>query len=1328
MNVRLLACCFLAGVLSSRAATPPALSPNPGEHIALVGNTLADRMQHHGWLETMIHARYPSHRLVMRNLGFAGDEVAMRARSQNFGTPEEWLAKVQASTVLAFFGFNESFRGAEGLPAFTEQLDKYLRETREKNFSGTGAPRIVLFSPIANEKHPDPNFAVPPENNANLALYTAAMADVARDREGVVFIDLFSMSQELFAAAAKKGEEPLTFNGIHLTEAGEAKLAAKIFSALFGGAPPPPVDPKLRAAVNAKNEMWHDRYRTLDGYNVYGGRSQGAYFAGEGRPKVSNFQVIAEELSQRDVMTANRELQVWGVAQGRDLSGEAAPLPSVTPVPTSKPGTNPDGSHPFVKPEEAIAKMKLHEGLKVNLFASEEQFPELSKPVQMAWDTRGRLWVAAWPNYPFRTPESKQGDRLLILEDTDGDGKADRCTTFLDDLNCPTGFQFYKDGVLIFQAPDLWFVRDTDGDGRADWKERVLMGLDSADTHHQANSLAYEPGGAIYLSDGVFHRTQVETASGPVRNLDAAIYRFEPSTGKFETYVSYGFANPHGRAFDRWGNDLITDATGNRTYFGAAFSGHIDYPAKHPNLKEFWPRPSRPSAASTILTSRHFPGDFQGNFLNGNVIQFQGIYRVKVEDEGSGLLGKQLPDFLSSSDPNFRPTGINVGPDGAVYLLDWQSPIIAHTNLNHLRDPNRGHSYGRVYRVTYEGRPLLTPPKIHGQPINALLELLKEPENHVRELAKIELGRHKAYEVVAAVKDWVGRLDPRDPEYQHHLTEALWVHQWQNVVDPALLGRMLRSPDANARAAATRVLCYWRDRVPDALGLLKIQADDENPRVRLHAVRAASFFRSEEAVEVALTAIRHPLDYYLDYTLDETIKQLKPHWRDRLDDGSPLLAADPNRIRYLLRTVTTVDLLKLPRRREVLERMLTLVAVPDAARADALADLMRIRRTTGAEIILGALEAGGEIDRPGLGRLLLAQPRAELQSVRVRLENLAVKGTGPARNYGWAAGVVADGSFDAVWAQAEGQPEKLADLLGGVPLVPEIGLRASVYPRLVPLLERGLDPAASKGVASALLKAAIRAAVSTRRETPGQFRLFSGLILRGEEIATAADALRSLPRAGWSSDQADKLAAALIAWGKKTPESGRRDHGYVGAVQVADELVGRLPAVEAAPLRKELQTLRTTVLLVRAVPEEMRFDPPQLVIEAGKWFSIVFENADAMPHNLVVVKPGARERVGQAALLLAADYRDAQGRAYVPDSPDVLGATKLVESGQKESLSFIVPFAEGVYEYACTFPGHWVTMWGHLIVTSDPNAVASAAAPAPPAAAATGAAHAHPAK
>src|SRR5206468_1053522 len=188
----------------------------------------------------------------------------------------------------------------------------------------------------------------------------------------------------------------------------------------------------------------------------------------------------------------------------------------------------------------------------------------------------------------------KVGDSILIFEDTNHDGKADKCIHFIDDLNGPTGFQFYKDGVLLMQAPDLWFVRDTNGDDKADSKERILMGMDSADSHHTANAICYEPGGAIYLSDGVFHRTSVETAVGPVRNQDAAIYRFEPRTSKFDRYIPYGFANPHGRLFDYWGNDIVTDATGNNSYFGPAFSGHIDAPGKHAGMKQFWERPSRP--------------------------------------------------------------------------------------------------------------------------------------------------------------------------------------------------------------------------------------------------------------------------------------------------------------------------------------------------------------------------------------------------------------------------------------------------------------------------------------------------------------------------------------------------------------------------------------------------------------------------------------------------------------------------------------------------------------------------------------------------------------
>src|SRR5688572_15978140 len=347
----------LASLTSAVSMLPAeALTFAPGEHIAIIGNGLADRMQHHGWLETMIHAQHPAHRLVVRNLAFAGDEVALRPRSQDFGTPDEWLTRVQAGTIFAFFGFNESFRGPAGLIQFKQDLDQFLRETRARNYNGLGAPLIVLFSPIANEDHPNPDLQVPAENNANLALYTAAMAEVARDREGVTFVDLFTSSRQLFAEAARQGQ-PLTFNGVHLTEAGEAKLVEAMFPAVFGGAKPPPINPSLRDAINDKNAMWHSRYRSLDGYNTYGGRSQNhLYFAGEGRPKITNAQVMQEEFAQRDMLTANQDLLVRSTAQGRGSVRDEIPLPPVTPVPTSKHGHNPDGSHVFLDAEQQHPK------------------------------------------------------------------------------------------------------------------------------------------------------------------------------------------------------------------------------------------------------------------------------------------------------------------------------------------------------------------------------------------------------------------------------------------------------------------------------------------------------------------------------------------------------------------------------------------------------------------------------------------------------------------------------------------------------------------------------------------------------------------------------------------------------------------------------------------------------------------------------------------------------------------------------------------------------------------------------------------------------------
>ncbi len=888
-------------ILTSTVAFAPLLQAQAllelqkGDHIAIVGSGLADRQQHHAWLESMIHKTWPDYELTVRNLGFATDEVNVHPRSDEVPTTEYFLnmkpgplatksgntdvvyhagTDFHANVILAYWGFNESFKGEAGLDGFKKALSEYLTKYLATDF-GKGKPKLVLLSPIAHENLKDSvNYPDGSANNKNLELYTSAMAEVAK-ANGVPFVDLFHASQALYAAAAK----PLTINGIHLNDEGDKALAPVQFKALFGKNAPAASDPVvgiIRGAVLEKNVQWHHRYRTVDQFNIFGQRSRIKY-ADAKNPNngIDNATVLGAELAQRDVKTANRDKAVWEAAKEKRIPASVADN-NLPPVPAVAP--NRADPVPYLGGEDSLKHLITPEGVKVEFVASEKEFPDLINPVQMNFDTRGRLWVAVWPTYPETTPTTTNFDKLVVFDIDPKTGKFTKCTTFLDGLNCPTGFQFYKDGVLVMQSPDMWFVRDPDGDGKADWKERIVHGLDAADSHHETNSICYEPGGAVYFSDGVFHRTNVETIAGPVRNVNGAIYRYEPRTSRFLRHVPYNFANPHGRVFDYWGNDIITDATGNANYFGPAFSGHLDS-GGHGGMKEFWKRPSRPCAGTTFLSSGHFPDDWQGVFLNANVIGFQGIFRAKVTEDGAGLKGETLEPALLQTDvaknPNFRPSGVAVAPDGSLYVMDWSQMLIGHLQ-HHLRDPNRDHQHGGVYRLTYPGRPLLTPKKIYGEPVANLVELLKEHEDNVRLRAKIELDTHDTKEVIAAVQKWEKALDKAAPNYEHNRLEALWVHQWHNVVNLELLDAVLKSPEPRARAQAVRVLCYWRDRVPNALDLLSVAVKDTAPRVRLETVRAASFFRGADtvrAIEIA-NAVSVDKDYYIDYCYKETMKQL----------------------------------------------------------------------------------------------------------------------------------------------------------------------------------------------------------------------------------------------------------------------------------------------------------------------------------------------------------------------------------------------------------------------------------------------------------------------
>ncbi|MBL8842617.1 MAG: c-type cytochrome, partial [Planctomycetes bacterium] len=1060
----------VGALVAAAFATAPARAPRyvdeallrKGDHVALIGGAFVERLQHDGWFEATLHARLPDLDLVVRNLGFSADELTVRQRTMSFGSQDEWLARVGATVVVAAFGFNESFAGAAGLPKFKADLETFLDHVAAQKYDGKAAPRVVLLSPLEWEALPAAHRPDAAAMSAQLRLYGRAIAEVAASR-GVAFVDLLERS----AQAYERSAAPLTLNGIHLNEAGNRALAPALVEALAAGQPAvaplaPPAFEALRAAVRDKALLWFNRYQATDGYNVYGGRSSLTYDG------VSNFTVLQREMEILDAQVAARDARLHALAKGREVALDESKVPPVIPVATNYPGPLPGGKHEFLDGSGAVELMQAAPGLRVELFADEKRFPELARPQQMAWDTKGRLWVAAWPTYPHWEPGQPMNDKLLIFEDRDGDGRADSCKTFAGDLHNPTGLEFWNGGVFVGCAPDLWFLKDTDGDDVADVRERVLHGLSSGDTHHSANSFVIGPDGGLYFQEGTFHQTQIETIWGPQRNHDACVWRYEPRTHRVERHIAYNFANPHGHVFDAWGQEFVTDGTGNDNYYAVPFSGRVVHPDKHRGYFTFFQQRSRPCGGTEILASRHFPAEYQGSYLACNVIGFQGIFQYRIEDDGSGFGATELPPIVQSRDSRFRPVDAEVAPDGSLYFLDWYNPIIGHMQ-HHLRDPNRDKEHGRIYRVTAPGRPLLVPKKVAGESIAALLSLLAEPEDRVRYRVRLELSARDSAEVVAAARAWAAALPADAPDRERLRLEALWLTQQHGAIDRELLASLLASADPRARAAAARVVRHGRYQLADPLALLLPLARDPHPRVRLEALVGASHFDDPRASQLALDVKRAPMDKFLDYAFAETMRTLDASWRAALRGGALDVAGNEAAVEWLVARAGDGELAKLPRTPAVLEALLTRRGSDVADRAEALAALAKARGTTEFAQLLAAMarvdRAGGDQARhvqQSLGRDLLSRASAAAAQ-RAALVDLARDWHLPeTAAFARAACVLIDGSLERTWGEASGSLRDQQGLLAALAELPP-ALVAGAFEKVRPLQFAGEAAVGQRG-------------------------------------------------------------------------------------------------------------------------------------------------------------------------------------------------------------------------------------------------------------------------
>jgi len=415
---------------------------------------------------------------------------------------------------------------------------------------------------------------------------------------------------------------------------------------------------------------------------------------------------------------------------------------------------------------------------------------------------------------------------------------------------------------------------------------------------------------------------------------------------------------------------------------------------------------------------------------------------------------------------------------------------------------------------------------------------------------------------------------------------------------------------------------------------------------------------------------------------------------------------------YYLGRLSNKELIEAPRSEFVYVALLQRKGLERKYRFEALEGLAKVHNTDTLTELIGCL---GELDRKGeaseavlrdLSAILFQSKPADLTAKRETLQTLAADSQLPlTRQIGCAGLITADGSVEKIWTKAESEPAKLSDLLLSIPLIRDANLRTALYSKVEPLLHKA-EPAEVR-------RAAITAVVAVPGHDTETFNTLAGLVKSGTERAAAVASLQRIPRKSWAKEQAESLLESLMAYLKEVPVDQRTEPDALGAFQFATDLATLLPAEQANAIGKTLRALGVSVFVIRTVPEQMLYDKTLIVVEAGKPVEIILINDDAMPHNLLVVAPGAAEEIGPAAEKMPPEP-DAQGRLYVPESPKVLHATRMVDPGQQTKLSFTAPDEPGDYQYVCTFPGHWRRMLGTLAVVKDVEAyLATHAATAP---------------
>ena len=946
-----------------------------------------------------------------------------------------------------------------------------------------------------------------------------------------------------------------------------------------------------------------------------------------------------------------------------------------------------------LSPEESMKHIQVPVDFKLELFAAE---PNVMHPIAISWDEKGRMYVLITQDYPNERKETGGRDYILICEDTNKDGKADKFTKFADGLSIPTGMVFANGGLLVSQAPHMLFLKDTNGDDVADEKKILFSGFGTFDTHAGPSNLHNGFDNWIWGAVGYSGFKGVVGKSKDTIQFGQAFFRFKPDGTELEWMTSTN-NNTWGFGFNET-NDVFGSTANNshgwymaipNRYFSSA--NNIENGSRstdtHRDIKPITEKVRQvdafggftAAAGHNFYTARAFPKKYWNNIAFVSEPTGHVLHQNTMVRKGTDFSDKESFNLMAGADEWFSPVFAEVGPDGAVWVADWYSYIIQHNPTpqggsngegNAYETPLRDFTHGRIYRVSYNGASPYQPIQLKMNDVAGLLSALKSDNLFWRKHAQRMLVERGNKDVVPQLKEMVANTQLDEIGINATAIHALWTLKGLGALDEQTLSVALTHPAPSIRKNAIQVMEYDEQGVAEILKLDLL--NDKDLLVVMNALLYFSKSPMNAAAEKAFFDRMGKSTEVEDRWMPDAFavvlnanggKLMKKHLAERIKSSATQKTA-----------LAPMDHSKhqmgaAPAAKAAAAKVTGLDLVISDIKIDPAAPAVRERIAVTVEV-----KNQGSVDLP-------AEVFVPLD---LRFEGQGIKIDQVSRNY--KEGIKA------------GETVSITKNING-PWVGNLSFSTDVVGEynLVVNLDRANEITEVNKNNNGFVK-------KINFVRPADMNTFAmERAIRSYASVASVDSLVSIIRTTNAMDAQNKssvLKAISEGWNYKNKQVKLKqaDLAFMKSINTNnsnERLTKLMEAWGVVTVEKAMADVK--VIRIKTIREAMKYDVREFVVKPGQTVEIIIENPDAMQHNMVIAKPGSLEKVGRAGDAMMKDEKGAD-KNYVPALAEVLYSTPLINPGQSYKLRFKAPSAVGNYPYVCTFPGHWSLMNGVMKV------------------------------